>query len=317
MIKKAYQRRGLLMSANPHSRKPSVREGTIPVEGADLYYRQVGQGEPVILLHGGPDFNHDYFLPEMDYLSDSFSLIYYDQRGRGRSSGNVRPEDISIESEVMDLESLREHFRLESMAVLGHSWGGLLALEYAVRHPSRASRLILLNTAPASHDDYIFLRQDRRKRAAADVENLKELSSTAGYERGDLETDVRYYRIHFRATLRQPEHLERVVRSWRLSFTNEGILKAREIEKRLYDETWLSGEYNLLPRLKQLHIPTLVIHGDHDLIPIECAAHIAGAIPEARLVLLRETGHFSFLESPDEVRKEITDFFYGTFKDPY
>jgi pimeloyl-ACP methyl ester carboxylesterase len=102
-----------------------------------------------------------------------------------------------------------------------------------------------------------------------------------------------------------------------LSFTEEGILKAREIEKRLYDETWLSCEYNLLPRLKQLHIPTLVIHGDYDLVPIECAAHIAGAIPEARLVLLRETGQFSFLESPDEVRKEITDLFYGTFKDPY
>ena len=75
------------------------------------------------------------------------------------------------------------------------------------------------------------------------------------------------------------------------------------------NETWLSGEYNLLPRLKHLSIPTLVIHGDYDIVPVECAAHIAQAIPGARFVLLRECGHFSYLECPDEVRKEIGDFF--------
>ena len=76
-------------------------------------------------------------------------------------------------------------------------------------------------------------------------------------------------------------------------------------------ETWLSSEYNLIPKLKQLNIPTLVIHGDTDLIPLESASHIAQAIHGARFVLLGKTGHFSYLESPDAVRKEIIYFFHG------
>jgi len=201
------------------------------------------------------------------------------------------------------------YFRLESAAVLGHSFGGLLAMEYETRHQDRVSHLILMNTAPASRDDYALFRQSRGEQAAADVEELKVLSSSPGYEEGDPDAVADYYRVHFRATLRQPEYLERVIRSLRSSFTKEGILKARDVEDRLMDETWLSSEYDLLPKLERLGIPTLVMHGDYDFIPVECAGHIARAIPEARLVLLKECGHFSYLECPDEVREEVGDFF--------
>ena len=119
---------------------------------------------------------------------------------------------------------------------------------------------------------------------------------------------ARYYRIHFRAALRQPEHLEKIIQSLRSSFTKEGILKARKIEERLMNETWLSSRYNLLPHLKRLNIPTLILHGDHDFIPVECATHIAQVIPGARFILLQECGHFSYLECPDEVHKEITEW---------
>jgi proline iminopeptidase len=298
------------MCADRQSDRPAPRDGYIPVEGAQLYVREIGRGQPIIVLHGGPDFDHDYLLPDLDRLSDSFRLIYYDQRGRGRSAANVQPEDVGIASEMEDLEGLRTYIHLESAAILGHSWGGLLTMEYAIRHPDRVSHLILLNTAPASRDDFMLFRQERLRSAAGDVAKLKALSSTAEYERGDPETVAAYYRIHFRAALRRPEHLERVVASLGLGPTNEGILKARAIEDRLMNETWLSSEYDLLPRLKRLRIPTLVIHGGYDLIPVECAAHVAQAIPGARLVVLRECGHFSYLECPDDVRNEIGDFFY-------
>lgn len=300
------------MSLNLQSDQPAPREGYIPVENARLYYREIGLGRPILILHGGPDFNHNYFLPDMDRLADSYRLIYYDQRGRGKSMGAVQPEDVSIQSEIEDVEAVREYFHLESAAVLGHSWGGLLAMEYAIRHPERVSHLILMNSAPASHSDFILLRQERRKNAAEDVEKLKAISSTARYAEGDLETDAAYYQIHFRAALRRPELIERVVKSLRSHFNREGILKAREIEDRLMDETWLSNEYNLLPKLQQLNIAALVIHGEYDLVPVDCAAHIAQAIRGSRLVVLKETGHFSFLESADEVRTEISAFIHGT-----
>lgn len=300
-----------MMNAYLKPEQAAAREGMIPVGKTELYCREIGQGEPIILLHGGPDFNHDYFLPEMDRLSDSFRLIYYDQRGRGKSGGKVRPEEVSIESEMEDLEAVREYYRLESAAVLGHSWGGLLAMEYAIRYPQRASHLILMNSSPASHGDYILLRQEREKNAADDLERLKALRASVRYKQGDLKTEAAYYRIHFRGTIRQAEHLERVVNSLRVSFNEEGILKARAIEKRLMEETWLAGAYDLLPRLKELSMPTLVIHGEHDIVPVMCAAHIALAVPGARLALLRNSGHFSFIEKPEAVRREIRNFIQG------
>jgi proline iminopeptidase len=98
-----------------------VREGYVPVPEAQLYFREVGDGPPMVILHGGPDFNHNYLLPEMDRLSSAFRLIYYDQRGRGRSAGAVVPEDVTIDSEVDDLDRLRQYFGLSTVAVLGHS----------------------------------------------------------------------------------------------------------------------------------------------------------------------------------------------------
>lgn len=285
------------------------REGRAALENTELYYREIGQGEPVIVLHGGPDFDHTYLLPDLDRLSDSCRLIYYDQRGRGKSARDVRPQDVSLRSDIEDLESVRQHFRLESITVLGHSWGGVLAMEYTLRHPNRVSRLILMNTTPASHDDFVLLRQDRRERAAADMEELKARSSDALYQEGDPDTVAEYYRVHFRSTLRQPEHLERVISTLRRSFTKESISKARAIEDHLVKETWLSRDYDLLPKIKLLCVPTLILHGDHDLIPVECAAHIAQAIPGARFVLLNDCGHFSYLEHPEAVRKEVVGFF--------
>ncbi len=298
---------GCGMRTDLPSRPPAPREGYAPVGKGELYYRDIGQGRPIIVLHGGPDFDHCYLLPDLDRLSDSYRLIYYDQRGRGRSAPQARPEDVTLESEIEDLQSLSKYFQLDSFAVLGHSWGGLLAMEYAIRHPLRVSHLILMNTAPASHDDYMLFRQERRTRAAGDLEKLEVLSAKAQYESGDLETEAEYYRIHFRTTLRKPEHLEQVITGLRSHFTPEGVLRARAIEKRLYAETWVSSEYDLLPKLKRLSLPTLVIHGDYDFVPAICAAHIAQSIPGARFALLRECGHFSYLECPDDVRKEMAE----------
>jgi len=297
------------MCANLQSDQSVPREGYAPVENAELFYREVGHGRPIILIHGGPDFDHTYLLPDMDRLSDSYRLIYYDQRGRGKSGGEIQPDDVSIKTEIEDLEGLRKYLQLDSVAVLGHSWGGVLAMEYAIRHSERVSHLILMNTAAASQEDYLLLRQEVRRRKAVYEDALNALVSSAEYKEGDPETVAKYYRIQYGTTIKQPEHLERLMGRMRLSFTKEGVLRGRAIEEQLYKETWLSKEYDLFPKLKQLSIPTLVIHGDYDFVPAECAAHIAQAIPGARFALLRECGHFAYIESPDEVRKEISDFF--------
>jgi len=141
-------------------RSAPPRESRIPIGGAELYSREVGQGTAIIVLHVGPAFDHSYLLPELDRLSDSFHLIYYDQRGRGRSADRVQPEDVTLASDIADLEKVRQYFTLDSVVLLGHSWGTVLALEYALRYPQRVSRMILMNPAPASTDDYKQLRKE-------------------------------------------------------------------------------------------------------------------------------------------------------------
>lgn len=286
--------------------QPAPLEGYLPLEQARLYYRTIGQGQPIMLLHGGPSYNHAYLLPDMDRLADVFCLIYYDQRGRGKSAGQA--QDVSLQSELQDLERLREHLRLDSVALLGHSWGGLLAMEYALRHPEQVSHLILLNTAPASHADCVLFEEERDGKAPDDAALVRELQSGSAYEAGDLEARAAANRVYFRATLRSPELLDRLIEHLQTGWTKEDVLKARAIGQRLWGETYESPGYDLLPRLTGLRVPTLILHGDYDFVPVACAAHIAEAIPDARFVVLRDCGHFSYLERPDEVRQILSAF---------
>lgn len=273
-----------------------------------LFCRDVGEGLPIVVVHGGPDFDHCYFLPELDRLADSFRLVYYDQRGRGRSAEGVRPEDVTLRSEVEDLDRVRSHFGLESVAVLGHSWGGVVAMEYAIRHPERVAQLLLLDTGPASADDWRRFREDLARRRPADVDAMRAIASTDAYARGDLEAEAAYYRIHFRITVRRPDHLEMLVARLRSNFTEQGVVLARSIEQRLYEETSESADWNLYPALRRLDVPTLVLHGEDDFVPVELAARIAEAVPGARLSVLPGCGHFTYLEAPELVFEEISRF---------
>jgi proline iminopeptidase len=130
-----------------------------PREGRNCISATSVWGPALVVLHGGPDFDYDYLLPEFDRLAQRFRIIYYDQRGRGRSADGVPPDEVSLESEMDDLNHVRRHLGLESMALLGHSWGAVLAMEYASRHPERLTHLIPMNAAPASSRDINALRQ--------------------------------------------------------------------------------------------------------------------------------------------------------------
>jgi proline iminopeptidase len=294
------------VSATRQFREPA--EGYVPVPGAELYFREIGDGQPIAVLHGGPDFNHHYLLPELDRLSDAFRLLYYDQRGRGKSSKGVAPETLSIESEVDDLDRLRQHFGLDAFALLGHSWGSLLAMEYATRHADRLCHLILMNPAPASHADLLHFRESRQTNEAGTLTRMRAIASTPQYLDGDIEAEAEYYRMHYGKAVFGSDHVATIVARLRVHFTAESIVQARAIEERLYAQTWRASEYDLPARLRKLSVPTLVIHGDHDFVPMECSKHIVEALPAARLVVLRDCGHFSYLERPAELAGAIADF---------
>jgi proline iminopeptidase len=299
---------GAAQQSVPRDSSKVAREHRIPVGGAELYAREIGSGTPIIVLHGGPDFDQSYLLPEMDRFADSYRLIYYDQRGRGRSAEHVRPEDVTLASEMADLDKVRQFFHLDSFVLLGHSWGSVLALEYAIQHPEHVSQLIIMNPAPASAGDYNELKREWVEKRHDDMERKKAIASTAEYINGDPESVTAYYRVHFKTALAKPEDYEKIVARFHSSFTKEGVLKARAVEARLMTETYSLPTFDLLPQLKSLHIPTLVITGDHELIPASTAEHIQESIPGARMVTLKNCGHFSYLESPVEVHAALDAF---------
>ena len=292
-------------------RSSNPRESRIPVGSASLYAREIGQGPPVIILHGGPDFDHGYLLPAMDELTDAFRLFYYDQRGRGRSAERVRPEDVTLASDVEDIDRVRQYFRLDTPALLGHSWGAVLALEYALRHPTRVSRLILMNPAPVSANDVALVRKQYLERLGGDMDRQRAIVASAAYQAGDPEAVTARYRIHFKPALKKPEDYEQMMATMKAGFISqgkEGILKARAVEDQLMRDTWQEPDYDLLPKLRSLKVPTLVIAGDHDFMTV-AAERIARAIPNADLVTLSDCGHFAFLECADQVRNALDAFF--------
>jgi proline iminopeptidase len=300
------------VAASRPEQKPTPREARVPVKGASLYSREIGRGTSVIVLHGGPDFDQGYLIPDLDQLADSFHLIYYDQRGRGRSADGVHPEEVTLGSEMEDLDSVRKHFGLRSGALLGHSWGTVLALEYAVRQPTRVSHLILMNPAPASAADFAAFRQAYLATLGADMDRQRAIVGSDAYQAADPEAVVDRYRIHFRPAFARSEDYERLMAAMKAGFFSQGskgILEARAIEDRLMKETWEVPGYDLMPRLASLNIPTLVVWGDHDFVPVEIATHIAQSIPHGEMVTLTGCGHFAYLECASDVRRVVKEFF--------
>ena len=128
-----------------------AQSGYVSVDGAKLYYQTIGKGTPVIMLHGGPGLDHTYFLPQMRKIGEKHQAVFYDQRGSGKSeSTSLDSKDININQFVQDLEHLRQALGYEKVTVLGHSWGGLLAMNYAIKYPEHTKALILMNSAPAT-----------------------------------------------------------------------------------------------------------------------------------------------------------------------
>jgi len=286
-------------------------ESRVAVDNASLYARVAGRGQPMIVLHGGPDFDTAYLLPELDRLADAYRLIYYDQRGRGKSAEGVRPEEVTLASDLADVDAIRTHFQVDAPVLLGHSWGTVLALEYALRNPSRVSRLILMNPAPASASQLAVLRRSYVAQLGSEMERQREIMASPAYKAGDPDTVAARYRIHFKHALRQAVDYDKLMARMSAQFRAQGasgILKAWAVESRLYRDTWDRTDYDLLPKLRTLRTPVLVIAGEYDFIPPEIAAQIAGALPTATLATIKNCGHFSYLECGSEVRTAIDTF---------
>lgn len=292
----------------PMASADEPRVTRLVVRDGKLHVREVGSGPPVVVLHGGPEFDHEYLLPELDRLAESCRLVYYDQRGRGRSWHGETAADVGLASDLDDLDEIRCWLGMESVTLLGHSWGGLLAVEYALARPQNVAKLVLMNTAPVSVAGWNALALERRSRRSPEqTAALEAVQADPAFQRGDLQADLAYLRLVFSGSVNPPELLEALLPRFHASFTPEGVLAAREIDQRLYEDTWADPGYDRLYALRALTVRTLLLHGDDDFVPRTVVEDIAEATRDARLVLI-PGGHFSYLEQPELVKQHVTSF---------
>ena len=265
--------------------------GQRAINGTDLYCRSQGEGEAIVVLHGGPGVPHDYFLPHLESLADRHQVIFYDQRATGQSSADVDPATITMGTFIADLDALREAYGLDAMHLLGHSWGGLLAMQYAVRYPQHVRSLILVDSAPASSEldeQGMTIREERL--SEEDRQAMAAVMQTEDFAAGDPAAIMEYLRIAEKVKFHDPTrmadlHLE-------LDRTTLGKLMSVSGALRGY-----LADYDIHDQLDAINCPTLIIHGAADPIPLESAERIHQRIAGSELVVMEQCGHFPFVEN--------------------
>lgn len=264
---------------------PRVVEEHVRVNGVDLFTRTVGDGPDVIVMHGGPGAHHDYLLPQFDALAQGRRLRYYDQRGGGKSQVS-RDTEVGWRDQTADLDGLISFWNAEPATLLGYSWGGLLALLFATEHPERVGRLALVSAAPvhAGARREFQQRLSERMKAPAIVRARDELRQS-----GLRESDPEAYRK----------------RAFELSVAGYFTHPARargltpfRVTERTQQAVWSSvGDYDLREKLASLSVPALVLHGQHDAIPVSSAEETASLLG-AELVVFEHSGHVPYVEEP-------------------
>lgn len=280
----------------------SVNETYIEVNGASLFCKTMGRGSPLIVLHGGPGFSHDHLLPLSKLARDNF-LIFYDQRGGGKSTGEITPETINLGTFIDDLDAIRKAYKLDKIAILGHSWGGLLAMHYAIAHPEHVEKVILSNSCPATAEGYAAFLQEYQKRLAPYQDELKKLENSQAFASGDLSAISEYCRIIFKTYFYDPDKIDQM----NLNMTSQAAMNLFKIFAILQQNVLLKP-YDITHDLKLLHIPALIIHGDFDPIPVSCAENIHDSFENAEYILIKNCGHFPFVEQPEAFFAPVRDF---------
>jgi proline iminopeptidase len=257
---------------------------TRTVQAVGIFERRVGSGPPTVVLHGGPGAHHDYLLPGFDALATGRELIYYDQRGGGRSPV---PRDVPVgwREQVEDLEALRQLWQLEQLTIAGYSWGGLLALLYAIEYPNRVSRLALISPAPAWRAPREeFERRFSERNLAPELQRQRAALRESGLRETDPETYAqRLFELSVAPYFHDPERAR--------------DLTPFRVTGRTQQEVWTSlGDYDLRPSIARLRIPALVLHGESDPIPMEASRELAEHL-KAEFHPLRRCGHVPYVEA--------------------
>ena len=272
-----------------------------------LYWCAYGPpaAQRILLLHGGPGAHHDYLLPQMLHLAKRYNVILYDQRGGGKSRSDDK-EHVTCKTHVMDLHAVIREFGIGSPSIVAYSFGGMIALLYAIeaqKHDSMKgpSRLALIDTAPVRMEYRTqFEAEFLRRQNGMEIRRLREELAASDLRKTDpAEYKQRTFELAVAPYFADPSKARN--------------LTPFRVTGRVQTSTWdsLGPEYDLLHDLKPMGFPTMFIHGRDD--PIPAASSIEGAkVMEAELVLLDDCGHVPYVEQPGQLFAALDRFLAST-----
>lgn len=284
--------------------EPALEIGYARVNDTELYYKRLGAGEPVLVVHGGPLLDHGYFLPHLRPLAEHYELIFFDQRLSGRSSAEVDTAVVRLATFVEDIEALRQALGLGRMHLMAHSWGGLLAMHYAVGYGEHLKSLILLNSMPAS----AALWQQEEQRLARQVTREDSLArqrilASEAFKNYEPEAIAELLRVSFRTQFHKPALVDRL----RLYVPEDYRIRSQRFRPLMGDLM----AYDLHPQLSEVTAPTLLLYGAGEPAAALSGPRLQEALPNAKLVIMEKTGHFPFVEQPNAFHREIRGFLEG------
>jgi proline iminopeptidase len=285
----------------------STDDGLITTQdGVKIYYQKVGEGAEAVIIPGGMYLSYNF----KNLAEDSRTIVFYDQRARGRSQSIDDKSKLGIEFELSDLKSVISHFGFKKVTLIGWSYSGAVVILYALKHPGSVKRIIQIGPIPARKDPYFyqFTSTLSSRRDSSDLSILEDI-----YEKfnttGNLETYIKdYYRIAHKALKYNPEIEDRFREDF-FTLDNERPDKVWNLTLPAIIESL--GNWDFRDDLRKISIPVLTVHGDYDAIPLESAREWFMELPNCSLVVVKDAGHLPWTEKPRIVFHAIESFLVG------
>lgn len=279
-------------------------DGYIVDDYGKIFYKVVGEGKPILFIHGGPGLTHDYFIPYLlDLEKSNNKLIFFDQRGNGLSSYLVNDEHININQFTQDIETLRKELEIEKIVLLGHSMGTFFAIDYAKKFPQNVDKLILSNATPMDLDNFKKMNNNIIENTSQYSEQLNEISNSLEFKNYDSESLKKYLMLLNKASFFDERLVCNLFKN--MTITKEFMNNFQFINNRILNQ-YLNQISNY--KINDIMIPTLILNTEYDFIPIESSEYIKNRIMNCTVKTIYNSGHYPFIEKTKEFISEINQF---------
>jgi proline iminopeptidase len=264
-------------------------QGLQKLNGTRLYLKVVGNGDPLLVIPGGPGMSYTYFLPHLQELEKKYKVIYYDPRATGGSS-IPSPDSISLAFFAADIEAIRQYVGADKLSLLAHSWGALPAIKYATQYPDRINKLILCSAIPLSHEfDTQMLENQKKKMTVNDSTDRAIIVGSRDFKNGKSDAYKKLLMLSFRHSFYKKANTGKL----QLTIPSNYKLASQALYTGLAKDM---TQYDFYDQLTHTPYPVLIIVGKADVIPAQASAKLQKTIPHATLATFHRSGHFPFIE---------------------